>query len=132
MDHRLNNEALVACLVAHALNKGPMDMLRISMLIPYVSVTPGTRDYIFSEVYKGFLPVVVNASSMLVRMGAVAINNNMLSLTDKGIDICRDMVNNVPSLRFARLAKRLDDTIITWNSLDNLSIYQKLNIFLTE
>lgn len=105
MDYRLNNEALIACIITEILYRKSVDMLQLSIAVTYL--INESNDRCFGDKYKECLPVVMNAALILKESECIEVSNGIIVLTDSGVGL-HDCFSNGMSKRFAEIISRLD------------------------
>ena len=93
MDYRINNEAIISCVIAQVLKRESCDSLRLSLLVPLLMENKTVNNTELTLVYKEYLPIVVNSIIILVQGNIVKNRAGIISLTDKGNEFCNGMLN---------------------------------------
>ncbi len=140
MDNRLNNEALIACVVAQVVNRGACKVARLAAIMPIV-LNDGFRKKIVSNAqmtgrdyykvgmeYKELLVPVMNSVIMLIEANCVALNNDELSPLEKLQNLCSQMDRS--SKRLSRILDDMDSALRYFDSDTIENNYKKLYISL--
>lgn len=148
MDYRLNNEGLIACLIAQIVFKSKSNinnLAQISLLLALLlndktreklnmyaklielsDLTDSISKVTLNLLYKELLPVIVNSTVLLIQSGVLSLNTCNLNLTEKGISFCNGMSNEFMGIRYQEIMKHVDH-VITLH--DNSSLYELYNKF---
>lgn len=128
MDYRLNNEALVACIIVEILCRKPVDMLHLSIVITYL--ISGNKERCFGERYKDYLPVILNASLILKESGCIRVNNGIIELLNEGVEL-RKHFSNLASRRFAAVITKLNHNQSYLLDSTNAQLIESLKFVIT-
>lgn len=148
MDYRLNNEGLIACLIAQVVfrNKTKINNLaQISLMIALLlndktrkklglyarlidlnDLTDSMSNVTLNILYKELLPVIVNSTVLLMQSGILSLDACSLHLTEKGVAFCNDMNNDFMGQRYQKIIQQVDH-VITLH--ENFSLYELYNKF---
>lgn len=102
MDYRLNNEAIVACVVAQVVNHGCKKLSVVVQLTALLMVDSmrnkakqAERAEIISDALRlidgGLLTIIMNSITLLVKGGCMLFANDELNLTQNGMTMCKQM-----------------------------------------
>lgn len=102
MDYRLNNEAIVACVVAQVVNHGCKKLSVVVQLTALLMVDSmrnkakqAERAEIISDALRlidgGLLTIIMNSITLLVKGGCMSFANDELNLTQNGMTMCKQM-----------------------------------------
>lgn len=140
MDIRLNNEALIACVVAQVVSKGSCTVARLTALIP-ILLNEGFRNKIVRNAqltdrdcykvgmeYKELLVPVMNSVIMLIEAKCLVLNNEGLSPIENTKNLCLRMDQS--STRLSRILADLDPVMKYFDGDTIENNYKKLFISL--
>lgn len=130
MDYRINNEAIISCVIAQVLKRESCDSLRLSLLVPLLMENKTVNNTELTLVYKEYLPIVVNSFIILVQGNIVKNRAGIISLTDKGNEFCNDMLNYSCSYRLRTIISEIDTCLEEAQKFSTIELYQKLKIIL--
>lgn len=102
MDYRLNNEAIVACVVAQVVNHGCKKLSVVVQLTALLMVDSmrnkakqAERAEIISDALRlidgGLLTIIMNSITLLVKGDCMSFANDELNLTQNGMTMCKQM-----------------------------------------
>lgn len=128
MDYRLNNEALVACVIIEILNRKSVDMLQLSIVVAYL--ISDNQDRCFGDKYKDCLPVVLNAALILKECGCIAVNEGMIVLLQEGVELKRQFTNS-ESRRLTKLINKLNHNQSYLLDSTNIQLIESLKFVIT-
>lgn len=142
MDYRINNEAVIACVIAQVVKRGPYDIpftIGIVNLLMQESSRnkaleiPGNNakelKMLFGQLNGDLLGVIMNSMTMLIEGGCLKRQNEKLELTASGNELCQDM-NNRKSDMLANIMNDVDVVLFKYDSIDLSSLYQQFWIAL--
>ena len=140
MDIRLNNEALIACVVAQVVSKGLCSVARLTALIP-ILLNEGFRNKIVKNAqlterdcykvgmeYKELLVPVMNSVIMLIEAKCLFLNKDGLSPIENTKNLCLRMDKS--SKRLSRILADLDPVMKYFDCDTIENNYKKLFICL--
>lgn len=130
MDYRINNEAIISCVIAQVLKRESCDSLRLSLLVPLLMENETVNNTELTLVYKEYLPIVVNSIIILVQGNIVKNRAGIISLTDKGNEFCNGMLNYSCSYRLRTIISEIDTCLEEAQKFSTIELYQKLKIIL--
>lgn len=130
MDYRINNEAIISCVIAQILKRGVCEPLRLSLVIPLLMENTTVNNTVLTLTYKEYLPIVVNSIVILEQGGAIKVENNTISLTDEGGDLCQKMINHPLSYRLQTIIDKIDNLLSETQKYTTDELYQKFKIVL--
>lgn len=140
MDNRLNNEALIACVVAQVVNRGVCKVARLAAIVPILlndsfrhkivrNAQMTERDYYkVGMEYKELLVSVMNCVIMLIEANCLALNNDELSPLEKVKFLCLRMDKS--SNRLSCILEDLDPVLRYFDDDTIENNYNKLFISL--
>lgn len=140
MDNRLNNEAIIACVVAQVVNRGACKVARLTAIVPIVlndgfrkkivrNAQLNERDYYnVGMEYKELLVPVMNSVIMLIEANCMTLNNDELSPLEKSQHLCSRMDRS--SERLSRILDDMDYVLRYFDSDTIENNYKKLYISL--
>lgn len=138
MDYRINNEAIVACVIAQVVQRGPydvpfvtgivnvlmMDSLRKKALaIPSDNVKE--LGMMFGQLDGDLLGVILNSMAMLIEGGCLERQKGRLALTAVGLELCKEM-NDGKCKMLSKILKDIDNVLFKYDSIDNNSLYEQM------
>lgn len=142
MDYRINNEAIIACVIAQVAKRGPFD---IPFTIGIVNLLmqertrkkalaiPGNNvkelKVLFGQLDGGLLGAIMNSATMLLEGGCLKRQDEKLVLTATGNELCQD-INNCESKMLKAIIDDLDLIQFKYDSIDLSSLYQQFWIAL--
>lgn len=130
MDYRINNEAIILCVIAQVLKRESCDSLRLSLLIPLLMENKTVNNTDLTLVYKEYLPIVVNSIIILTQGNIIRNGGGIISLTDKGNEFCNGMLNHSCSYRLRAIISEIDTCLEETQKFSTVELYQKLKIIL--
>lgn len=128
MDYRLNNEALVACLIVEILSRKSVDMLKLSIVVTYL--ISNNKDRCFGDKYKDCLPVVLNAALILKESGCIAVNEGVIVLLQEGVGLKRQFTNS-ESRRLTKIISKLNHNQSYLLESTNVQLIKSLKLVIT-
>lgn len=128
MDYRLNNEALVACLIVEILSRKFVDMLQLSIVVTFL--ISDNKDRCFGDKYKDCLPVVLNAALILKECGCITVNEGMIVLSQEGVELKRQFTNS-ESRRFTKIINKLNHNQSYLLESTNIQLIESLKLVIT-
>lgn len=130
MDYRINNEAIISCVIAQVLKRGVCEPLRLSLLTPLLMENATINHTILTLTYKEYLPIVVNSIVILEQGSVIKVENNTISLTDKGGDFCQQITKHPLSHRLQTIIGKIDNLLLETQKYTTDELYQKFKIIL--
>lgn len=146
MDRIYNNEALVGCVILMLLNDCGMDIARLSVVVPLlvndkirsrlsrhgeVSLSNNIRScyaiLTLNRIYQELLVIEINSLVMLSQADLVLIEKEIITLTDKGTDLVKNM-RQVTSLRLKEIMKAQYVIMSHVNKLTTEQLYKAMEI----
>lgn len=140
MDHRLNNEALIACVVAQIVSKGACSVPKVAALIPMLlndrfrdKVAHGKRlsdkdYYTIGMDYRELLVHVMNSIILLIDGKCIILDKGELRPLDRNRELCDSMGDS--SKRLTSIINQID-AALDWFANDSMvNNYKKLYISL--
>jgi hypothetical protein len=137
MDYRINNEAIVACVIAQVVKRGLYDIpfvvgvVNLLMQKKYrkkALVTTGDNvnelTVIFGQLDGCLLGVILNSMTMLLEGGCLKKAEGKLSLTDTGQKMCDEM-NCGNSKMLNEVLVDLDQILFKYECIDLNSLYHQ-------
>lgn len=128
MDYRLNNEALVACIIIEILSRKFVDMLQLSIVVTYL--ISNNKDRCFGDKYKDCLPVVLNAALILKESGCIAVNEGVIVLLQEGVELKRQFTNS-ESRRLTKIISKLNHNQSYLLESTNVQLIESLKLVIT-
>ncbi len=146
MDRLYNNEAIVGSVILLLLNDNDMDMARLSIVVPLLvndkirnrlsrhkdnpimdDIKHCYADLTLNRIYQEMLIIEINSLVMLSQADLVLVTKKIISLTDKGKDVIKEIRKTD--------SKRLKGILIAYNLILNRvtpinteQLYKSLNI----
>ena len=130
MDYRINNEAIISCVIAQILKRGVCEPLRLSLLTSLLMENIAFNNTVLTLTYKEYLPIIVNSIVILEQGGIIITENDSVQLTDKGNDFCQNMINNPLSLRLQKIISKIDNCISETQEYTTDELYLKFKIII--
>lgn len=146
MDRIYNNEALVGCVILMLLKDCGMDIARLSVVVPLLvndkirrrlsryreeSLSDNIRScyaiLTLNRIYQEMLVIEINSLVMLSQADLVLIEKEIITLTDKGIDLVKNM-RQVTSLRLKEIMKAQSVIMSHVNKLTTEQLYKAMEI----
>lgn len=146
MDRIYNNEALVGCVILMLLKDCGMDIARLSVVVPLLvndkirsrlsrhreeSLSNNIRScyaiLTLNRIYQEMLVIEINSLVMLSQADLVLIEKEIITLTDKGIDLVKNM-RQVTSLRLKEIMKAQSVIMSHANKLTTEQLYKAMEI----
>lgn len=146
MDRIYNNEALVGCVILMLLKDCGMDIARLSVVVPLlvndkirsrlsrhgeVSLSNNIRScyaiLTLNRIYQEMLVIEINSLVMLSQADLVLIEKEIITLTDKGTDLVKNM-RQVTSLRLKEIMKAQYVIMSHVNKLTTEQLYKAMEI----
>lgn len=138
MDYRINNEAIVGCVIAQVVKHGPyevpfvtgmVNLLMQDKLRRKVLATPGDRvqelGMLFGQLDGELLGVIMNSMTMLIEGRCLKRHDDTLTLTGTGIELCEEM-NNGKSKLLAKILRDLDNVLFKYDGIDKNALYEQM------
>lgn len=146
MDRIYNNEALVGCVILMLLKDCGMDIARLSVVVPLL-VNDKIRSRLsrhreealsnnirscyailtLNRIYQEMLVIEINSLVMLSQADLVLIEKEIITLTDKGTDLVKNM-RQVTSLRLKEIMKAQSVIMSHVNKLTTEQLYKAMEI----
>ena len=146
MDRIYNNEALVGCVILMLLKDCGMDIARLSVVVPLL-VNDKIRSRLsrhreealsnnirscyailtLNRIYQEMLVIEINSLVMLSQADLVLIEKEIITLTDKGIDLVKNM-RQVTSLGLKEIMKAQSVIMSHVNKLTTEQLYKAMEI----
>lgn len=146
MDRIYNNEALVGCVILMLLKDCGMDIARLSVVVSLLvndkirsrlshhreeSLSKNIRSCYASltlnRIYQEMLVIEINSLVMLSQADLVLIEKEIITLTDKGTDLVKNM-RQVTSLRLKEIMKAQSVIMRHVNKLTTEQLYKAMEI----
>lgn len=146
MDRIYNNEALVGCVILMLLKDCGMDIARLSVVVPLLvndkirsrlsrhreeSLSNNIRScyaiLTLNRIYQEMLVIEINSLVMLSQADLVLIEKEIITLTDKGTDLVKNM-RQVTSLRLKEIMKAQSVIMSHVNKLTTKQLYKAMEI----
>ena len=142
MDYRINNEAIIACVIAQVVKRGSYDipfvigMANLLMQKKYRKKAleisgDNVRDLvmIFGQLDGSLLGVVINSITMLIEGGCLQKESGKLFLTEVGQKLCQEMNDN-RSKMLSEILTDMNQIIFKYEDIDMRNFYQQFWIAL--
>lgn len=137
MDYRINNEAIVACVIAQVVKRGPYDIPFVTGVVNLLMqkkyrkkalTTPGDNvkelTMFFGQLDGSLLGVIFNSMTMLLEGECLQKVDGKLALTETGRKLCQDM-NNGNSKLLTDVLTDVDQILFKYECIDLNSLYQQ-------
>jgi len=138
MDYRINNEAIVSCVIAQVVKHAPyevpfvtgiVNLLMQDKLRKRVLTTPGESvrelGMLFGQLDGELLGVIMNSMTMLIEGECLERNGDTLTLTGTGIELCEEM-NDGKSKMLAETLKDIDNVLFKYDGIDKNALYEQM------
>lgn len=142
MDYRINNEAIIACVIVQVVKRGPYDipfvigMVNLLMQKKYRKKALETSKenvknlmMIFGQLDGSLLGVVINSMTMLIEGRCLQKESGKLFLTEVGQKLCQEMNDN-RSKMLSEILADMNQIIFNYESIEMKSLYQQFWIAL--
>lgn len=142
MDYRINNEAIIACVIAQVVKNGPYDIpfvigvVNLLMQKKYRKKALETSKedvknlmMVFGQLDGNLLGVIINSMTMLIEGGCLQKESGKLFLTEVGQKLCQEMNDN-RSKMLSEILTDMNQIIFYYESIDMKSLYQQFWIAL--
>ena len=132
MDYRINNEAIVACVIAQVVKRGPYD---IPIVVGAVNLlmrkkfrkkaltTSGDNVKELTMIF-GLLGVILNSMTMLIEGGCMQKADGKLVLTDSGQKLCQEMIGGESKI-LNDVLNDMDQILFKYECVDLKKLYQQ-------
>lgn len=137
MDYRINNEAIVACVIAQVVKRGPYDIPFVTGVVNLLMrkkyrkkalTTSGDNvkelTMIFGQLDGSLLGAILNSMTMLLEGGCLQKVDGKLALTDAGQKLCQEM-NGGKSKMLNDVLTDLDQILFKFECINLNSLYQQ-------
>lgn len=137
MDYRINNEAIVACVIAQVVKRGPYDIPFITGVVNLLMrkkfrkkalTTSGDNvkelTMIFGQLDGSLLGVILNSMTMLIEGGCLQKADGKLVLTDSGHELCQEMIGG-ESKMLDDVLNDMDQILFKYECVDLKKLYQQ-------
>lgn len=138
MDYRINNEAIVGCIIAQVVKCGPyevpfvtgiVNLLLQDRLRKKVLAIPSDRVkelcLLFGQLDGELLGVIMNSMTMLIEGRCLERHDDILALTKSGFELCEDMSTERSKL-LANILKDIDNVLFKYDSIDRDVLYEQM------
>lgn len=137
MDYRINNEAIVACVIAQVVKRGPYDIPFVMGVVNLLMqkkyrkkalLTPGDKvnelTIIFGQLDGSLLGVILNSMTMLLEGECLQKVDGKLVLTDSGQELCQEMIGG-ESKMLNDVLNDMDQILFKYECVDLKKLYQQ-------
>ena len=137
MDYRINNEAIVACVIAQVVKRGPYDIPFVMGVVNLLMqkkyrkkalLTPGDKvnelTIIFGQLDGSLLGVILNSMTMLLEGECLQKVDGKLVLTDSGQELCQEMIG-WESKMLNDVLNDMDQILFKYECVDLKKLYQQ-------
>lgn len=138
MDYRINNEAIVGCVIAQLVKRGPFEVPFVTGIVNLlmqdklrrkVLATPCDRiqelGMLFGQLDGELLGVILNSMTMLIEGRCLKRNGDTLTLTGTGNELCEEM-NTEKSKLLAKILKDIDNVLFKFAGIDKNALYEQM------
>jgi len=138
MDYRINNEAIVACVIAQVVKRGPYDVPFVTGIVNLMmqkkyrkKVLVASGDdaneliTIFGHLDGNLLGVVINSMTMLIEGECIHREDGNLALTESGLKMCQEM-NDMKSDQLSEILTDMDRILFKYDRINKNRLYQQL------
>ena len=138
MDYRINNEAIVGCVIARVAERGPYEVPFVTGIVNLLML-PGQRKKalktdasniidltaIFGQLDGDLLGVIINSITLLLEGGCLQNVENKLVITETGKLLCQDMGDGQSKL-LREVLRDMDDILFKFDSIDMTKLYEQM------
>lgn len=143
MDYRLNNEALISCCISSLIEKQPLNVVQLTLIIP-ILLNDNIRSLIVTNplinisdkkfkkigiVYREYLPYVMNSIVLLIQGECIEVKDDLIKRLPRNTNICLSLQNG----KYGRVQKIMNDLDCVLKyicSKDVIMLFKELNISL--
>lgn len=138
MDYRINNEAIVGCVIAQVVKRGPYEIpfvIGITNLMLQKKLRGKARKtsadkvdelgMLYGQIDGDLLGVIMNSLTMLIEGGCIKRKEGNLLVTESGHQLCEEMSNG-KSRMLAEVLKDMDEVLFKYDSIDRTCLYDKM------
>lgn len=138
MDYRINNEAIVGCVIARVVAHGPYEVPFVTgmvnlLMLPRLRKKALKTDAsnikelsaIYGEIDGDLLCVIMNSMTLLLEGGCLQNTENKLVITETGRQLCQDMTDGKSGMLIAIL-KDIDGILFKYDSIAMKRLYEQM------
>lgn len=138
MDYRINNEALVGCVIMQLMRRGPYEVpfvvgmvnLLLQKKLKNKVLNTGADNVemlgmLFGQIDGDLLDVIINSLTMLIEGRCLKRQDSKLQITDSGQHFCEDMGNGKSKI-LSDILKGSDEVLFKYDSIDKSLLYNKM------
>lgn len=138
MDYRINNEAIVGCVIAQVVKRGPYEVpfvIGITNLLLQKKLRDIVRKtsadnvdelgLLYGQLDGDLLGVMMNSLTMLIEGGCIERKEGNLLIAESGLQLCDDMLEGKSKL-LAAVLKDMDVVLFKYDGIDKRRLYDKM------
>ena len=138
MDYRINNEAIVGCVIARVAERGPYEVPFVTGIVNLLML-PSLRkkalrtdasnikelSTIFGQIEGELLGVIMNSMTLLLEGGCLQNVKNKLVITETGKRLCHDVDDGQCKL-LREVLSVIDEILFKFDSIDMTKLYEQM------
>lgn len=138
MDYRINNEAIVGCVIARVAERGPYEVPFVTGMVN-VLMLPRLRkkayktdasnikelSAIFGQIDGDLLGVIMNSMTLLLEGGCLKNAEGKLEITETGKQLCQDMEDDKCKI-MREVLRDMDEILFKFESIDMTKLYEQM------
>lgn len=138
MDYRINNEAIVGCVIARVAERGPYEVPFVTGMVN-VLMSPMLRkkayktdasnikelSAIFGQIDGDLLGVIMNSMTLLLEGGCLQNAEDKLDITETGKQLCQDMGDGKCKI-LREVMRNMDEILFKFDSIEKTKLYEQM------
>lgn len=138
MDYRINNEAIVSCVIVRVAERGPYEVPFVTGIVN-VLMSPKLRkkayktdasnikelSAIFGQIDGNLLGVIVNSMTLLLEGECLQNAEDKLEITETGKLLCQDMEDGKCKI-LREVLRDMDEILFKFDSIDKTKLYDQM------
>ncbi len=142
MDYRINNEAIVGCVIARVVARCPYEVPFVTGMVNLL-MSPRLRkkalktdasnikelSAIFGQIDGDLLGVIMNSMTLLLEGGCLRKESEKLQITETGTQLCQDMTDGESGM-LNTILKDIDGILFKYDSIAMKRLYEQMWIAL--
>lgn len=138
MDYRINNEAIVGCVIARVTERGSYEVPFVTGIVNLLMLprlrkkalktdASNIKDLstIFGQIDGNLLGVIMNSMTLLLEGGCLQNANNKLVITETGKRLCQDLKDGQCKL-LQEVLRDMDEILFKFDSIDKTKLYEQM------
>ena len=138
MDYRINNEAIVGCVIARVVAHGPYEVPFVTgmvnlLMLPRLRKKALKTDAsnikelsaIFGQIDGDLLGVIMNSMTLLLEGGCLQNAENKLVITETGKHLCQEMEDG-QCIMLREVLRDTDEILFKLGSIDMTKLYEQM------